>query len=443
MSHQRQDDDPLAYGQDYSQTRGGDGSTDRGVIGDTYKNFKSRYDQHQQSSAQNYGYSGSSSNQGYYGQQGPGTGYPATGQSAYPGGPPTQQPQQKQDLGQKLFSALHGTVHSIGSDVAGLLGTQYPGSQQGQQQSQYQQGHPQSQYQQGQQPYGQYHQGQAPAYGAPTQQGRNQYDNFASQKGGNDVKWYVDGCSYFWAVSVALENARESIWILDWWLSPEVYLRRPPSKNEQWRLDRVLQRAAQRGVKVNIIVYKEVTQALTRELISPQLPRYLHSLLPLSTDAITSLLVRFGLEATTASLEYVEEQYPLISPTTVSSAHTKHTLEALSPNIAVFRHPDHLPDAPTTQSSLVSSFQGLKLDAAGLSKMGGDALKGIYGMTDDVILYWAHHEKLCLIDGNITFMGGLDLCFGRWDTNQHSIADAHPSDLSLIVVPGQDYNNAR
>lgn len=48
------------------------------------------------------------------------------------------------------------------------------------------------------------------------------------------------------------------------WLSPELYLRRPPAKNEQYRVDRLLQAAAQRGVKVNIIVYKEVTQALTR-----------------------------------------------------------------------------------------------------------------------------------------------------------------------------------
>lgn len=48
------------------------------------------------------------------------------------------------------------------------------------------------------------------------------------------------------------------------WLSPELYLRRPPAKNEQYRLDRMLQAAAQRGVRVNVIVYKEVTQALTR-----------------------------------------------------------------------------------------------------------------------------------------------------------------------------------
>ena len=40
-------------------------------------------------------------------------------------------------------------------------------------------------------------------------------------------------------------------------------------------------------------------------------------------------------------------------------------------------------------------------------------------------------------------MGGLDLCYGRWDTNQHPIADSHPLNLDDIVFPGQDYNNAR
>lgn len=60
-------------------------------------------------------------------------------------------------------------------------------------------------------------------------------------------------------------EARQSIYILDWWLSPELYLRRPPSRNEQYRLDNMLKAAAERGVQVNIIVYKEVPQALTCE----------------------------------------------------------------------------------------------------------------------------------------------------------------------------------
>ncbi|EXJ84838.1 phospholipase D [Capronia epimyces CBS 606.96] len=394
---QPSDDDALAYGDDYSSSRGSGGlqGTEKSILGDTFRKFKSEYDKYKTPSSQNYGYtssgtsqqyygqqSSSGTSQQYYGQQSSSTGYPQpgqSGQSAYPGGPPPQQPQGKPDLGTKLLGTLHGTIHSIGSDLVNLLGPEGKPT-------------PYSNQPVGQQPQGQ---SAPPGYSnlsaSPSlPQGQNRFDSFASEKPGNDVKWYVDGCGYFWAVSQALESARQSIWILDWWLTPEVYLRRPPSQNEQWRLDRTLQRAAQRGVKVNIIVYKEVTQALT-----------------------------------------------------LSSAHTKHELEKLSPNISVFRHPDHLPDAQTAHSSLLSSFQNLKLDAAGVSKLGTDALKGIYGLDDDVILYWAHHEKLCLVDGTIAFMGGLDLCFGRWDTNQHAIADAHPLNVNDIVFPGQDYNNAR
>ena len=121
--------------------------------------------------------------------------------------------------------------------------------------------------------------------------GQHRFDSFAGPQDGNDVKWYVDGCGYFWAVSMALQEARQSIWILDckspfrkirkfWvhaeyysgWLSPELYLRRPPAANEQYRLDRMLQSAAQRGVQINIIIYKEVKQALTRQYSSHFFP---------------------------------------------------------------------------------------------------------------------------------------------------------------------------
>ncbi|KAJ5648175.1 Phospholipase D family [Penicillium lividum] len=227
-------------------------------------------------------------------------------------------------------------------------------------------------------------------YGHTNPSAENRFGSFAPPREHNDVKWYVDGASYFWAVSRALENAKESIWILDWWLSPELYLRRPPTKNEDYRLDRMLQAAAQRGVRVNIIVYKEVTQALT-----------------------------------------------------LSSEHTKKALESLHPNIAVFRHPDHLPDGHEVASEIANAFQHLTLNSTSLTQMSQDNLKSVYGATDEMILYWAHHEKLCLIDGQIAFMGGLDLCFGRWDTNQHSIADVHPEDLNETVFPGQDYNNSR
>ncbi|RMZ75361.1 hypothetical protein DV738_g5527, partial [Chaetothyriales sp. CBS 135597] len=377
-------DDNLAYGDDYSQSRGKASqsaqSGDHGLLGSTFNKLKARYDQHQQSSSQNYGYSSGSGQP--YSQQPPSTGYP---QSAQPGpgytqpatGYPQSAPQQKQDFASGVFGALHGTIQSIGSDVGRLLGTEYrpPGQQPGTGPAPISPGSTAA------------YAGPSPGFSQPQQ---HRYQSFAAVKGGNDVKWYVDGCGYFWAVSKALEEAKESVWILDWWLSPELYLRRPGDQNEEWRLDRVLQRAANRGVKINVIVYKEVTQALS-----------------------------------------------------LSSAHTKHFLEALSPNIAVFRHPDHLPDSQTTQSSIISAFQGLQLNAASISKLGQDTLKGIYGITDGVILYWAHHEKLCLIDGKHAFMGGLDICFGRWDTYQHPISDVHPENPNSVTFTGQDYNNAR
>jgi len=93
----------------------------------------------------------------------------------------------------------------------------------------------------------------------------NRFHSFAPQRCGNEAKFFIDGCGYFWAVSVALQEAKESIWILDWWLSPELYLRRPPSTNAQYRLDRMLFAAADRGVDINIIIYKEVPSVLTCE----------------------------------------------------------------------------------------------------------------------------------------------------------------------------------
>ena len=196
----------------------------------------------------------------------------------------------------------------------------------------------------------------------------------------------------------------------------------------------MLQRAAQRGVKVNIIVYKEVTQALTRKFLCPTLTDGLHTLLsqqPL--QPYVTNLAKYALSTGLSVMEGLERADPLIEPPiTVDSAHTKHRLESLHPNIAVFRHPDHLPDAQTLQSSFLSSLQNLSLTAAAASKLPGDALKALYGMNDDVILYWAHHEKMCLIDSKIAFMGGLDLCFGRWDMNQHPVCR---NENSLLHVP--------
>lgn len=48
-----------------------------------------------------------------------------------------------------------------------------------------------------------------------------------------------------------------------------------------------------------------------------------------------------------------------------------------------------------------------------------------------------------MIDYNLAFIGGLDLCFGRWDTKQHPLADVSPAGVDNTIWPGQDYNNNR
>jgi len=126
----------------------------------------------------------------------------------------------------------------------------------------------------------------------------------------------------------------------------------------------------------------------------------------------------------------------------VASEHTKKALE-IHPNIAVFRHPDHLVTGQALESQFLSDIKKMSLKTFDLVKIPEEGLKSLYGISDDFILYWAHHEKLCLVDGKLAFMGGLDLCFGRWDSNSHPIADVHPTDPNEGLFPGQDYNNAR
>lgn len=48
-----------------------------------------------------------------------------------------------------------------------------------------------------------------------------------------------------------------------------------------------------------------------------------------------------------------------------------------------------------------------------------------------------------MVDNHAACIGGLDLCFGRWDTHNHPLADAHPTDFARTLFPGQDYNDAR
>ncbi|KAI9735807.1 MAG: Phospholipase D1 [Cirrosporium novae-zelandiae] len=190
---------------------------------------------------------------------------------------------------------------------------------------------------------------------------KNRYDSFAPPRDNVRCQWLVDGRDYFWVVSRSIAQAREVIYIHDWWLSPEIYLQRPPAISHKWRLDRLLKRKADEGVKIFIIMYRNVQNAI-----------------PIDSD------------------------------------YSKAALLELSPNVYVQRSP---------QQFRQNQF------------------------------FWAHHEKLVLIDHMVAFVGGIDLCFGRWDSPHHDVVDdkltgfenaTSPRDSDHVQLwPGKDYSNPR
>lgn len=72
----------------------------------------------------------------------------------------------------------------------------------------------------------------------------NPHNSFAPYRSFISATWFVDGADYMSAVADALENAKEEIFIADWWLSPEIHMKRPMPGGDYWRLDKILQRKA-------------------------------------------------------------------------------------------------------------------------------------------------------------------------------------------------------
>ncbi|PLB39369.1 phospholipase D [Aspergillus candidus] len=189
----------------------------------------------------------------------------------------------------------------------------------------------------------------------------NRFDSYAPVRHKCFAQWLVDARDHMWMVSRAINQAKDVIYIHDWWLSPELYLRRPAAISQKWRLDRLLQRKAREGVKIFVIMYRNINSAIP-----------------------------------------------------IDSEYSKFSLLDLHPNVFVQRSPNQFRQ---------NTF------------------------------FWAHHEKLCIIDHTLAFVGGIDLCFGRWDTPQHPLTDDKPTGFETPdgpkdadhcqLWPGKDYSNPR
>ncbi|KAJ0976302.1 hypothetical protein J5N97_018267 [Dioscorea zingiberensis] len=178
----------------------------------------------------------------------------------------------------------------------------------------------------------------------------HRFGSFAPSRGliedGSLVQWFIDGEAAFDAIASSIEEAKSEIFITDWWLCPELYLRRPFLDHESSRLDLLLEAKAKQGVQVYILLYKEIALALK-----------------------------------------------------INSTYSQRRLLNLHENVKVLRYPDHFS-------------------------------AGVY--------LWSHHEKIVIVDHRICYIGGLDLCFGRYDTPRHKLGD-FPS----LLWPGKDYYNPR
>jgi phospholipase D1/2 len=185
---------PLAYGRYYDGRedeaegqRGGDrglSDTARGFLSDGLKKLKDQYGtshgqgQGQQQQQQNY-YSGSATGQSQSYQSG------SYNQQQQPPPPSNTNRPPKQDKLSSFLDRFEETVTGVGSQLAQKIGTTIDADAYA-------------------------------GYGSSSNaNSRNRFGSFAPVRESNDVKWHVDGFTYFWAVSRALETARESIWILD------------------------------------------------------------------------------------------------------------------------------------------------------------------------------------------------------------------------------------
>jgi phospholipase D1/2 len=88
------------------------------------------------------------------------------------------------------------------------------------------------------------------------------------------VAWHVDGEDTYEAMYKAISEAKYEILIAGWWVTPDLYLLRPgrklpphsddnAKKTNETQLRNLLLLKAEQGVKINVLIYREVKLALT------------------------------------------------------------------------------------------------------------------------------------------------------------------------------------
>ena len=194
----------------------------------------------------------------------------------------------------------------------------------------------------------------------------NDYDSFAYKKTSNYCHYFVDGEDYFEELFQILMSAKESIYISGFWLSPELFLRRPVDEKIYIEMDN------------NNLLTKDFGKNISR----------LMDILDYKANQDVKVYVLIFYE------------WPNSAPT--NSKHTEDIFQKLNNKIYLIRFPSH-------------------------------SQKG---------LFWSNHEKLVIVDKIIGYLGGFDLCWGRYDNKEHPISEI-PNKDNIYLFPFMDYANER
>jgi phospholipase D1/2 len=93
----------------------------------------------------------------------------------------------------------------------------------------------------------------------------NRYGSFARERENCEGKFYIDGEDYFRDIYEELLRAKKEIFITDWMITPYFLFIRPNSLDSEYRMDKVLKKVAEKGVKINIILFLEPKLALNND----------------------------------------------------------------------------------------------------------------------------------------------------------------------------------
>jgi phospholipase D1/2 len=95
--------------------------------------------------------------------------------------------------------------------------------------------------------------------GLPLLSASEPYLPYAPLRRGIKAKFLVDGGAFMEAVADNIERATESIYMTFWFMNGPIYLRRTPGEplNDDDRFDNMIKAAAERGVQVRILLWRE------------------------------------------------------------------------------------------------------------------------------------------------------------------------------------------